>query len=131
MMDNPLPLNGTKVFEKIYAKGKFLYCGLKKFYIKGVTYGTFAPQQDGSQFPDRNIVEKDLAMMAYHGFNSIRTYTVPPKYLLDLALHYKLYVMVGLPWEQHITFLDSKARRQDIIKRVEESVISCKQHPAI
>jgi glycosyltransferase involved in cell wall biosynthesis len=39
--------------------------------------------------------------------------------------------MVGLPWEQHITFLDNASRRKDIIKRVREAAISCDQHPAI
>jgi glycosyltransferase involved in cell wall biosynthesis len=116
---------------RAYVKGKFLYIGKNKFYVKGTTYGTFAPDETGSQFPCKETVRKDFALMAEHGFNSVRTYTVPPKYLLDLALEYDLKVMVGLPWEQHITFLDESSRKNDIIKRVKESVASCGRHPAI
>ncbi|HVG40396.1 MAG TPA: glycosyltransferase, partial [Chitinophagaceae bacterium] len=120
-----------KADQRLHVKGKFLYLGKDKFFIKGVTYGTFAPQANGFQFPAETVVEEDFALMAAHGFNSVRTYTVPPKYLLNLAQKYKLKVMVGLPWEQHITFLDKKETRKDIIKRVREGVASCQKHPAI
>ena len=33
------------------ARGKFLYVGDDKFYILGVTYGTFRPRADGSEVP--------------------------------------------------------------------------------
>src|SRR5688572_21862011 len=117
--------------ERVYIKGKFLFLGDQKLYIKGVTYGTFAPQADGLQFPDKTVVENDFALMAEYGFNCVRTYTVPPQYLLDAALAHNLKVMVGLPWEQHITFLDDKTQRKDILRRVKEGVLSCEQHPAI
>lgn len=117
--------------NRAYVKGKFLYNGNEKFYIKGVTYGTFRPQQDGLQYPSEDVVEKDFRMMAQHGINCIRTYTVPPEYLLTIALKHDLKVMVGLPWEQHITFLDSADRQKDIIRRVQEGVWTCKQHPAV
>jgi O-antigen biosynthesis protein len=116
---------------KMHAKGKFLYCGEEKFYIKGVTYGTFKPNNEGSHFPEREIIEKDFTMMILHGINCIRTYTVPPTYLLDLAEHMNLKVMVGLPWEQHITFLDDAERRNNIIKNVQENVLQCDNHAAI
>lgn len=114
--------------ERATVKGKFIYHNGKKVYLKGVTYGTFAPMEDGSQFPMKEIVEKDLAQMAANGFNCIRTYTVPPTYFFDIALKYNLLVMVGLPWEQHITFLDN---RNEIIHRVKTAVLECKSHPAI
>lgn len=100
--------SGTSVLRggRAQVRGKFLYVGTEKFYVKGVTYGTFAPDGSGMQFPTREIVQNDLALMAKYGFNCVRTYTVPPQYLLDLAIAYGLEVMVGLPWEQHITFLD-------------------------
>lgn len=117
--------------ERIEVKGKFLYQGNRKFYIKGVTYGTFKPDENNLQLPDASVVEKDFSMMAAHGINAVRTYTVPPAYVLNLACKYNLKVMVGLPWEQHITFLDTDASKNDIIKRVQEGVISCNKHPAI
>src|SRR5215210_1566455 len=108
----------SSIVNRVSIKGKILYANGQKFYIKGVTYGTFKPNDDARQFPTRDAVEKDLSLMATNGFNSVRTYTVPPKYVLDLALKYGLKVMVGLPWEQHITFLDTAERRKDIIQRV-------------
>ena len=94
----------VKYAAKMHVKGKFLFCGEEKFYFKGVTYGTFAPDDNDCQFPDISTIEKDFTMMAMHGINCIRTYTVPPIYLLDIADSLHLKVMVGLPWEQHITF---------------------------
>ena len=44
--------------------------------------------------------------MAAAGINTVRTYTVPPPDLLDIALRHGLRVMVGLAWPQHIPFLD-------------------------
>ena len=113
---------------KMQVKGKFLFCGEDKFYIKGVTYGTFKPNKEGAHFPEPEIIEKDFTMMVMHGINCVRTYTVPPLYLLDLAETLGLKVMVGLPWEQHIAFYKN---RKDIIKRVKDSVQSLQQHAAI
>lgn len=133
-MESLLINKGNKslnVLNRILVKGKFLFDGLEKFYIKGVTYGTFKPGDMDCQFPDALTIEKDFSMMFSNGLNSVRTYTVPPKYLLDIAHKYHLKVMVGLPWEQHITFLDTAERKKDIITRVRAGVISCQNHPAI
>ncbi len=112
-------------------KGKFLYKGQEKLYIKGVTYGTFKPDASGNHFPDKNVMEFDLALMAEAGINALRTYTFPPKHLLDLAEKHGISVMAGLPWEQHITFLDDKARKRSILNGIRENVIRCENHPAI
>lgn len=117
--------------KRIHTSGKFLFEGKKKFYIKGVTYGTFKPDENNLQFPDRSIIEKDFSLMAAKNINSIRTYTVPPPFLLDTAFKYGLKVMIGLPWEQHVTFLDTAERKKDIIRRVKEGVAACQNHPAV
>jgi O-antigen biosynthesis protein len=123
---------GTQPSHSFYVKGKFLYAGEEKYFIKGVTYGTFAPQPDGTQFPRPEAVEKDFRMMQHYGINSVRTYTIPPTYLLDIALKYDLKVMVGLLWqEQYTTFLEDAHHKNDILKRVKGDVLSCQQHPAI
>jgi GT2 family glycosyltransferase len=116
---------------RITVRGKFLYDGERKFWIKGVTYGTFRPLENGAQFPAREVVERDFAMMAAHGINSVRTYTAPPAWLLDLALQKGLRVMVGLAWEQHVTFLDDRKLTVTIEKRIREGVQACAGHPAV
>jgi O-antigen biosynthesis protein len=130
-METQKPAAPLATSNKIRIKGKFLYAGREKFYVKGVTYGTFAPDEPGLQFPPEALIEKDFALMAKHGFNSVRTYTVPPTSLLDLALKYGLKVMVGLPWEQHLTFLNTRKQQKDILRRLKEGVQSCRQHPAV
>jgi GT2 family glycosyltransferase len=111
--------------------GKFIYRGNEKFYVRGVTYGTFRPNEQGCLFPDREQVASDFAQMSENGINSIRTYTPPPEWLLDLALDNNILVMVGLPWEQHVTFLDDKYRARSIVGRVRDAVRLSNRHPAI
>ena len=111
--------------------GKFFKIGDDRFYIKGTTYGTFAPDEKGEQFPPLEVVEKDFQLISESGINTIRTYTVPSIAILNLALKYNLKVMVGMPWEQHITFLESKKQAQQIINQLKADVLKCEKHPAI
>ena len=114
-----------------HVQGKFLFEGDTKLWIRGVTYGTFRPDADGSEYHDPETVEHDFAEMASHGLNAIRTYTVPPRWLLDTAQRHGLRVMIGLPWEQHVTFLDDKKRARSIEARVRAGVRACAGHPAV
>lgn len=123
--------NGISGSGKIRVKGKFLFRGDIKFFVKGVTYGTFAPNDGGDQFPNPDVIHSDFGQMATNGINSVRTYTVPSNTLLDIAAEHNMLVMVGLPWEQHITFLDTKERQRDIIRRVTEGVQASAGHPAL
>ena len=112
-------------------KGRFIYLGEKKFYMKGVTYGTFRPDANGDLFPPSDTVSADFRQMAESGINSVRVYTVPPRWLLNLAHNAGLRVMVGLPWEQHLTFLEKRQQGKEIIRRVTTEIRSIAQHPAI
>jgi GT2 family glycosyltransferase len=118
-------------FSRPVVKGKFLFIDEQKFWVRGVTYGTFCPLADGALFPEPEKVEKDFAEIAANGMNTVRVYTVPPVWLLDLAERFRLRLMVGLPWEQHIAFLDDKKRVKEIEERFRQSVKDCAQHPAI
>jgi glycosyltransferase involved in cell wall biosynthesis len=112
-------------------RGKFLYAGDEKLIVKGVTYGTFRPDAEGRQFPLPAEVRADFAQMRANGVNAVRTYTPPPRWLLDEAQAQGLRVMVGLPWEQHIAFLDEPGRAEAIKRRVQEAAAECAQHPAL
>jgi GT2 family glycosyltransferase len=112
-------------------RGKFIFVGDEKLYLCGVTYGPFRPDERGSEYHTPDIVTQDFAQMAAKGINAVRTYTVPPTWFLDVAQEYGLRVMVGLPWEQHITFLDDRKRVQSIVERVGADVRACAGHPAI
>ncbi len=110
--------------------GKFLSIAGDRFLVKGVAYGTFAPDAAGRQFPAPAIVAEDFERMREAGLNTVRTYTAPDAGLLDAAARHGLRVMVGLPWPQHIAFLDDPDLRRricgDIIARVRE----LSDHPA-
>ena len=83
-----------------YVHGKFLYVGQEKLYLRGVTYGPFRPDESGCEYHKPEVVEKDFATIRRQGVNAVRTYTVPPRWLLDIALTHDLHVLAGLPWEQ-------------------------------
>ena len=110
--------------------GKFLSIGGDRFLVKGVSYGTFAPDAAGRHFPAAEVVSDDFARMREAGLNTVRTYTAPDAGLLDAASRHGLRVMIGLPWPQHIAFLDDpelcRRIRDDIIARVRE----LSRHPA-
>ena len=69
-----------------------------------MTYGTFAPDANGDEYPTPEVVERDFALMAESGINTVRTYTAPPSWLLDLAHEYGLWVMVGLAAERYVGY---------------------------
>jgi len=111
--------------------GKFLRLGAERFFVRGVTYGPFSSTRDSGGFPSRDAVRRDFETMADNRINGIRTYTVPPGWLLDLASERGLYVMVSLPWEQHVAFLDYRELAPSIEKRVRAGVRRCAGHPAV
>jgi GT2 family glycosyltransferase len=113
------------------ARGKFLALGDAKFHVRGVTYGPFRPDANGCEYHAPERVRRDFSAMAEAGVNTVRLYTVPPRWLLDAALERGLRVMVGLPWEQHVTFLDDRGRAADIVRRVRDGARSCANHPAL
>jgi O-antigen biosynthesis protein len=122
---------GYPRMRRPHVSGKFLYVGDEKLWIQGVTYGTFRPDADGNEYHDPAVVERDFALIAENGLNAIRTYTVPPRWLLDAAQDSGLRVMVGLPWEQHVAFLDNRQRARTIEAQVRAGVRACAGHPAV
>ncbi len=67
------------VAAPIRADGKFLRAGTERFLVKGVTYGTFAPDADGYQFPPPARIAQDFALMRRYGINTVRVYTPPTR----------------------------------------------------
>ena len=123
--------NPAPVTSRPEVRGKFLFAEGEKLWIRGVTYGTFAPDADGLQFPAPEQVEFDFGAMAAAGLNSVRVYTVPPRWLLDSAARHGLRVMVGLPWEQHIAFLEKGSSARAIRDRLRNEIKPCVGHPAL
>jgi len=112
-------------------RGKFIFAAGKKLFVRGVTYGPFTPNGDGCLYHDAATVAADFAEIAAIGANAVRTYTVPPRWLLDVAAQHGLRVMVGFGWEQHVTFLDERKRRKAIENQLRQGVRQCADHPAL
>ena len=116
---------------------KFFYLGSdaaggrkEKFFLRGATYGTFAPNDQGG-YPSREQLAVDFALMRHANINTLRIYTEPPRYLMDEAQRHGLRVIVGLAWMQHVCFLDSAAQAAAIRDSVRQSVRRLKDHPAL
>ncbi len=110
--------------------GKFLSVDGRRYLVKGVSYGTFAPDADGAQFPPLVRVADDFARMAAAGINTVRTYTVPSLALLDEAARHGLRVMIGMPWSQHIAFLDDAQLTRRVQREAAAHVRELGAHPA-
>lgn len=115
----------------VLAAGKLLMRNGEPFYLRGVTYGTFAPDERGDQFPAQKKVLADFRAISANGFNVVRSYTVPPARVLDAAAECKLQILAGLTWEQHVAFLDDRARAEDIRRRVRDQARSCAGHDSL
>ena len=116
---------------RLSAQGKFLFLGAEKLYVRGVTYGTFRPDDEGNEFPGAERVEADFAQMVANGINAVRTYTVPPRWLLDLAQEYRLRLMVGLAAERYVGYLTDRKGAPDITDIIRRGVSACAGHPAV
>jgi O-antigen biosynthesis protein len=124
-------LAGVSALPRVRAKGRFLFAGEDKFFIKGVTYGPFPENSRGEPLPEDAAVLRDFDLMRRAGVNAVRVYYVPPRHFLDLAARCGIRVMVGIPWPEHLCFLDQWEVKEDIKKTVRDSVAGLAGHPAI
>ncbi len=119
------------ISARVRVAGKFFRLGEQKFYPKGVTYGPFAPNADGDRFAAREQTLKDFLQIRELGANLLRVYHVPPRWFLDLAAAHELKVMIDIPWNKHLCFLDSAKSRAEARVAVHEAVQGCGGHPAV
>ena len=115
----------------IRVRAKFFFEGDVKWFLKGVTYGPFKRNADGDFISTPEQARRDFALMRDMGVNMIRVYHVPPRWLLDLAVEFRLRVLVSIPWTQHVEFLNSGSLRRQIIRVVRATVAKNAGHPAI
>src|SRR6266436_2719782 len=116
---------------RVRVSGKFIFLGDRKFHVRGVTYGTFRPDTDGNEFPLAAVVDADFRQMSAAGLNAVRTYTPPPRWLLDAAEWHGLRVMVGLAGERSAAFLDFQKCVREIEDTMRKKVAGCAGHTAV
>lgn len=122
------PLRST---EKVRVDGKFFHDGTRRFSPKGVTYGPFAPDEQGDCFGAPTQVRADFARIIELGANVLRVYCVPPRWFLDLAAEHRLRLLIDVPWTHHRCFLDHAVTRAAARHAVETAAKTCGAHPTV
>jgi glycosyltransferase involved in cell wall biosynthesis len=124
--------NGVFLDQRPRVGGKFLFLGNDKFWVRGVTYGAFRPGPSGQEYEDLRVLERDFALMAANGLNSVRIpHTTPRRELLDVAQKHGLRVMVGLSAEQYAGYLIDRKGAPDIEELIRSKARMCAGHPAL
>jgi GT2 family glycosyltransferase len=70
-------------------------------------------------------------MMRGASINAIRTYHVPPAWLLDLADLAGMYVLIDIPWAKHVCFLDSLHIMAETRHRIRQAARQGRGHPSV
>jgi cellulose synthase/poly-beta-1,6-N-acetylglucosamine synthase-like glycosyltransferase len=115
----------------VRVRAKFFFEGEKKFFIKGVTYGPFAPDENGEYFGTPEGAARDLDLMVESGVNLVRIYYVPPRWFLDLCEKRHIRALISIPWAEHLEFLKDAKIRNEAKKAVREGVSKNAGHPAV
>src|SRR5262249_36076413 len=115
----------------VTARGKFLYQGDEKFFVRGTTYGAFPPDAAGDQFPEYRKAVRDFTLMRNAGINTILTYTVPPIWLLDELYTRDMKAVVTTPWMEYACFLQTARQREQVYHEVRDGVARCQRHPGV
>ena len=116
---------------RVTVDGKFFRRGAEKLFLKGVSYGPFAPRTDGQPFASLEQTTADFALIKELGANLLRIYNVPPRWFLDIAAQSNLLLLIDIPWNKHLVFLDDSARRTEARQAVCHAVLACAHHPAV
>ena len=119
------------VTERVRVDGKFFRVGESKFYVKGVTYGPFAPNANGEFFASIEQTVRDFRQITELGANVLRVYYAPPKWFLDLAASHGLRLLVDVAWNKYLCFLDAEETRAEVVEAVRKAAEACARHPAV
>ncbi len=112
---------------RLVPHGKYLFDGAQKFYIRGVSYGPFAPNSRGERYPEPERAAADFALMKSLGANLIRLYVPPPSWMVEEAQKAGLRMMLGIPWPFHMAFLDSADMMREIRDAIRKTVLDTRQ----
>jgi hypothetical protein len=117
--------------ERVRAEGMMLVAGDRRFVVRGVSYGPFRPNAQGEPFTDKAQFERDAGILRELGANTLRVYHAPPSWMVDLCESFELRLMVGIPWEQHIRFLDSAATRARIRETIRDHAVALRGRESV
>jgi glycosyltransferase involved in cell wall biosynthesis len=125
---NPMPGQNR---ERVTVDGKFFRLSGRKFHPKGITYGPLAPGPEGGHFASAETTRRDFQQIRSLGANLLRVYHVPPRWFLDLAFEHDLRLLIDVPWNRHLCFLDTDDAQEAVVRTVREAARVCAAHPAV
>ncbi|HXT58298.1 MAG TPA: glycosyltransferase [Pirellulales bacterium] len=79
-------------------EAKFLRVNGRRFWAKGVTYGSFAANDEGEPFPPFAQLRDDFAQMREAGINTVRLYAPPSDRIADAAADAGLHLIPDICW---------------------------------
>jgi glycosyltransferase involved in cell wall biosynthesis len=123
--------DSTDVCRRVHCGGKFLRLGQAKFYLKGFSYGPFAPNAAGDFLPPRRKMLQDFEHIVKLGANTIRLYQVPSREVLDDIYEQGLRVILDVPWEKHRCFFEDWAAKESARETILNTARSTGGHPAV
>ena len=128
----PISAEGTRgESRRVAVHGRFLTVNGERFWVKGVTYGTFRPNENGEPFPTRAQVKQDFGRMREAGVNTVRLYTAPPDWVADAAADAGLFLFPDIVWGPRRCDFDNPEREKYIYEWTREQSRRLAGHPAM
>jgi len=124
-------LRAPSAHAQIRVQGKFFFAGPEKFYVKGVTYGPFAPHGNGEHFATPDQTRKDFEQIIELGGNCLRIYYVPPPWFLEMAREMGLKIFLDVCWPKNLEFCQDPEVAEQAREAVRRSARMCGNHPAV
>ena len=111
-------------------EGKFLTVNGQRFWIKGITYGSFSTNDAGEPYPPFRKLQDDFSRMRDAGINTVRLYNSPTQRIADAALERGLMLIPEVGWGPR--FCELGTEREDFLYQwAEARTKELAGHPAI
>ena len=115
--------------SKVEIKEDWLYVDGVKFLIRGVGYSPFRTVLDYEEVPN-SLMEEDFRRIKEAGFNTIMTWDVIPKRVLELANSYGLKVIMGI-WLLPSADCNSQDFLDSSMQKVTDAIVQTRDYDNI
>src|SRR5882724_4138263 len=119
------------ISQPVVRDGKFLRVGRSRFWIRGVTYGTFRPNDRGEPYPPYDALRADFYKMREAGINTVRLYTPPSDRIADAAAEAGLFLVPDICWGPRHCELDDEEGMKFMAEWTTGHARRLAGHPAI
>lgn len=111
--------------------GKFLRMAGGRLWVKGVTYGSFALNEEGEPYPPFAVLQEDFHRMREAGINTVRIYSPPSDRIADAAARAGLLLIPDICWGPRRCELDEPERVRFMFDWIRGHARRLAGHPAI